>query len=158
VLSGRRVMMDKELTERVRLDDIRTRRIEKISYWWKHAGQHDRKNGFYMPWFDTLRNWRRHDYQILGCNFSVYREDFFRINGYDERIIGRGLEDNNLWARFVNSGMQVKSLTFEALQYHCFHTADPVPHDAEFTEAFRGTRETRTSHGIVKESLPTSAP
>ncbi|MEB3323592.1 MAG: galactosyltransferase-related protein, partial [Synechococcaceae cyanobacterium] len=79
-------------------------------------------------------------------------------NGYDERIIGRGLEDNNLWARFVNSGIRVKSVTFEALQYHCFHTADPVPHDAAFTEAFRGTRETRTTHGIVKEGLPSSGP
>lgn len=151
VLTGRRVMMDLELTARVTPGDIRSRRIQRPIFWWQHAGQHDRKNGFYMPWAFGLRNAGRNDHQVLGCNFSLYREDFFSVNGYDERIIGRGLEDNNLWVRFVNSGFEVKSVTFEALQYHCYHDSDPIPHDPEFIEAYRSSGETRTPYGIVKE-------
>jgi len=151
VLSGRRVMMDRELTERVTLEDIRSRQIERVSFWWKHAGKNDRRNGFYAPWAWGLRNFRRDDYQILGCNFSLHRNDFYRVNGYDERIVGRGLEDNNLRARLLNSGIVVKNLTHEALEYHCFHDSEPIPHDESFIEQFRESGETATPFGINKE-------
>ena len=150
VLSGRRVMLDEGLTARLTLDDIRSRRLERLAFWWPHAGQHDRKNGFYMPWLFALRGRGRDDYSILGSNFSVHREDFLSVNGYDERIVGRGLEDNNLWARFINSGVAIKPVTFEAIQYHCHHRSEPMPHDEAFIREFRETRETRTPHGIVK--------
>lgn len=152
VLSGRRVMFDPELTGRVTPDDVRTRRVERVSYWWRHAGRIDRWNGFYLPLLHPLRNLGRKDYQILGSNFSTGKEEFYRVNGYDERIIGRGLEDNNLWRRFVNSGIAVRTVTREALQYHLFHHASPIPHDPAVVDRFRSIRETRTPHGILKDS------
>ncbi len=150
-LSGRRVMFDRTLTERLTTDDVRSRRIEHRRFWWKHAGRIDRWNGFYLPVMHRARNFRRSDYELVGSNFSLHREDFFRVNGYDERIVGRGLEDNNLRARLLNSGVAVGTITREALQYHLFHTADPMPHSREFIEKFRWIGETRTPHGIEKE-------
>jgi glycosyltransferase involved in cell wall biosynthesis len=151
VHSGRRVMFDRALTERLTTDDVRSRRIERAAFWWKHAGRIDRWNGFYLPLLHRARNFRRADYEIVGSNFSVHREDFFRVNGYDERIIGRGLEDNNLRARFLNSGIAVGTITREALQYHLFHTADPIPHSREVIEKYRWIGEARTPHGIEKD-------
>ena len=151
VLSGRRVMFDRRLTERVTVEDIRSRRIERVSYWWSHSGRIDRWNGFYLPVLHTARNLGRRDYQILGSNFSVHREDFYRVNGYDERIIGRGLEDNNLWRRFVNSGIAVRTITREAIQYHLFHEAAPIPHDEAIVERFRSIDEKRTPYGIARD-------
>ncbi|HEU4364531.1 MAG TPA: glycosyltransferase [Candidatus Krumholzibacteria bacterium] len=150
-LSGRRVMFDRALTERLTTDDVRSRRVERPAFWWKHAGRIDRWNGFYLPVLHRARNSRRAAYELVGSNFSVHRDDFFRVNGYDERIIGRGLEDNNLRARFLNSGIAVGTITREALQYHLFHTADPMPHSREFIERYRWIGETRTPHGIEKE-------
>jgi len=150
-LSGRRVMFDRALTERVTVEDVGTRRIEKVSYWWQHAGRIDRWNGFYLPCMHAARNLRRHDYELVGSNFSVHREDFFKVNGYDERIVGRGLEDNNLRARFLNSGMRVGTITREALQYHLFHTADPMPHSRDFIATYRFVDEARTPYGIEKK-------
>ncbi|MDH4036626.1 MAG: glycosyltransferase [Candidatus Krumholzibacteria bacterium] len=150
-LSGRRVMFDRELTERLTTDDVRSRRIQHIPFWWKHAGRIDRWNGFYLPFMHRLRNIRRADYELVGSNFSLNREDFFRVNGYDERIVGRGLEDNNLRARLLNSGVAVGTITREALQYHMFHTADPMPHSREFIDKYRWIGEARTPHGIEKE-------
>ncbi len=151
VLSGRRVMFDKELTDRVSVDDVKSRRVERIHWWWKHAGKIDRWNGFCLPILHPFRNLGRDDYQILGCNFSVQKDDFYRVNGYDERIIGRGLEDNNLWRRFVNSGIAVRTITREAIQYHLHHSSEPIPHDDNFVDEFRSSTETRTSFGIVKD-------
>jgi glycosyltransferase involved in cell wall biosynthesis len=151
VLSGRRVMFDSALTERVTTEDIRSRRVERLSYWWSHAGRIDRWNGFYLPFIHQLRNLGRGDYEIVGSNFSVHKTDFFRVNGYDERIIGRGLEDNNLCRRFVNSGIAVRTITREALQYHLFHTADEIPHSKEFIEQYTSGDEKRPPSGIVKD-------
>jgi len=151
VLAGRRVMLDGELTRRLGADDVSTRRIERPWFWLGNCGRNDCKHGFYMPLVFGPRNRRQRNYQILGSNFSVHKDAFFSINGYDERIVGRGLEDNNLCTRFVNSGAAVKSIAFEALQYHCFHQADAMPHSDDFIETFRGSAETRTPYGIVKD-------
>ena len=151
VLAGRRVLLDPRITERVTVEDVHSRRIERIPYWWNHAGQIDRWNGFYLPVLHPFRNLGRGDYQILGCNFSVHKDDFFRVNGYDERIIGRGLEDNNLWRRFINSGIAVRTITREAIQYHLYHSSEPIPHDDAFVDEFRSSTETRTPFGIIKE-------
>lgn len=151
VLSGRRIMLDETLTEAITLDDVRAKRIEKLSFWWNNCPPHDRRHGIYSPHLFALRNLGRSNYQILGSNFSVHREDFYRVNGYDERIIGRGLEDNNLWRRFVNSGIDVVCIAQEALQYHCHHASKPIPHSQETVDEFRDTRATRTRYGITKE-------
>ena len=151
VLSGRRVMLDHALTDRLTGDDVRSRRIESAPFWWKHAGKIDRWHGFYVPFLHGIRNLGRKDYQILGSNFSVHKDDFYRVNGYDERIVGRGLEDNNLCTRFINSGIEVKTITREALQYHLYHESDATPHDAAFIKQYRSSNETRTQRGIVKE-------
>lgn len=151
VLTGRRVMLDEEITSRITLDDIRSRRIERPRFWLGHCGKNDCKHGFYLPFAFALRNRARENFEILGSNFSVHRDDFFRINGYDERIVGRGLEDNNLCARFINGGAKVKTIAFEALQYHLFHSADAMPHTHEFIEHFQASDEARTPYGIVKD-------
>jgi glycosyltransferase involved in cell wall biosynthesis len=151
VLSGRRVMFDRALTGKVTVEDVRKRRVERIGYWWRHAGKIDRWNGFYFPFLHGIRNIGQRQYQILGSNFSVHKTDFYQVNGYDERIVGRGLEDNNLCVRFINSGMIVRTITREALQYHLYHTADPMPHDGAFIEEYRSSGETRTPYGIVKD-------
>ena len=151
VLSGRRVMMDRELSERITLGDIRTRRVEQPSFWWNNCPPHDRRRGIYTPALYLVRNLFRTSYEILGSNFSAHKNDFYRVNGYDERIIGRGLEDNNLCMRFINSKIKIHCLAHEALQYHLYHRSDPIPHSSNVVAEFRDTQAARTPHGIVKE-------
>ena len=150
VLSGRRVMFDAELTERLAVDDVTSRRIERVTTWWNHAKPHDRRNGIYAPLLFGFRGGFNPRYEILGSNFSLSRNDFLAVNGYDERIVGRGLEDVNLRTRLLNAGFVIRCIAQEALQYHCEHANDGFPHDAATVERWRETRETRTAHGVVK--------
>ena len=147
-LSGRRIMMSEALTNQVTLEDIRSGAVERARYWWDHCSPNDRRNGFYLPWLFALRNLGRQHYPILGSNFSLFREDFIRVGGYDQRIIGRGLEDDNLCTRLRNSGVAIKTVAQEAVQFHCFHTSDPIPHSAEVIRRFRDCTESYTEHGI----------
>jgi glycosyltransferase involved in cell wall biosynthesis len=150
VLSGRRVMLDPELTARLTLADVESRRIEQPTFWWRHAKAHDRRNGIYAPAAYGWRGGWARDYAILGSNFSLFRDDFAAVNGYDEAIVGRGMEDINLRTRLLNAGCVVRSISQEALQYHCHHDAAPMPHDAETTERWRSTTESWTPRGLVK--------
>jgi hypothetical protein len=154
VLSGRRVMLDAELTRRLTTEDVSSGRIEALSFWWRHAKAHDRRNGFYLP---ALYGWRglfSRQYAILGSNFSVSREDFLSVNGYDERILARGMEDVNLRRRLLNSGAATGSIAHEALQYHCDHGAGVFPHDAAAVKRWGETLEAWTPYGIVKSDPP----
>jgi len=150
VLSGRRVMLDAGLTERLTLEDVRSRRIERPSFWWRHAKAHDLRNGIFASALYGWRGGRTRAYAILGSNFSLDREDFARVNGYDEAIIGRGMEDVNLRTRLLNAGCAIRSVSQEAIQYHCHHDAEPMPHDVETTERWRSTSESWTPRGMVK--------
>jgi len=153
-LSGRRVMLDEEITRRLTLDDIRSRRLERPSFWWRHAAPRERRNGLFAPWLYGWRGGFNDRYEILGCNFSLSRQDFLRVNGYDERIVRRGMEDTNLKTRLVNAGVAVRCLAQEAIVYHCDHGKAEADHDREAVERWGGTHETWTPFGVVKGEPP----
>jgi glycosyltransferase involved in cell wall biosynthesis len=152
VLSGRRVMMNEELSNTVTLESIRTRTIQKLSFWWGKCNRSGYRHGFFLPGIFFLRNLKsRKRFDILGCNFSVNKADFLYVNGYDERIIGRGLEDNNLSARFNMAGIKIKTIAHEALQYHLYHRSDPIPHSPEVMAQFKYNLSSfSTPYGIEK--------
>ena len=58
---------------------------------------------------------------IMGCNFSCYREDMLKINGYNEDLPGIGGEDDDLEWRFNGLDMFTKSIKFLAPVYHLYH-------------------------------------
>jgi glycosyltransferase involved in cell wall biosynthesis len=150
VLTGRRVSLDREFSDRVTNNDIRTKSIQKISFWKNHCDKGDMRRGRYLSGLFFLENLFRWKYRLMGCNFSVHTSDFLSVNGYDERIIGRGLEDANLEARFRVKGLKIKSITRQALQYHLFHYADPMPHSREMIDEFCHVKSYWTEHGIIK--------
>jgi glycosyltransferase involved in cell wall biosynthesis len=69
--------------------------------------------------------WRRlrptHWLQMRGCNMAVFRKDFERINGFEERICGWGFEDSDLAIRLINAGIRVKSGRFATAVLHLWH-------------------------------------
>lgn len=154
ILSGRRVMLDASLTGRLTDEDVTSGRIERPWTWWKHSHAHGRRNGIYLPAAYGWRGGFSIRYEILGCNFSLFRDDFLRVNGYDERIQGRGLEDVNLRARIINAGLGVSSISQEAIQYHCHHENDGFPHEPRAVGRWRDTRETRAPRGVAESRTP----
>ncbi len=58
---------------------------------------------------------------VWGCNFSLYRQLFFDINGCDEDFLDGSLEDNDLGIRVINQGKQVRSVRGLAIIFHLWH-------------------------------------
>ncbi|WP_395092069.1 glycosyltransferase family 2 protein [Vaginella massiliensis] len=59
--------------------------------------------------------------KMRGCNFSFWREDFIKVNGYNEEITGWGREDSELVLRMHNAGIFAKRLKFSGIVYHIYH-------------------------------------
>jgi glycosyltransferase involved in cell wall biosynthesis len=116
-LQGKRVFLPKYLTERY-LADISFSPPSLFS-----RGLNNRKNAFRCPALGRLISRpRRFQTTLRGCNLSMHRGDFMRINGYDETFDGLwGREDSDICYRLFHSGIKIKNLWFSALQYHLEH-------------------------------------
>lgn len=58
---------------------------------------------------------------VKTCNFSAWRTDLERANGFDERYAGWGLEDSDLVIRLLHAGVLNKSARFAAPVFHLWH-------------------------------------
>ena len=59
--------------------------------------------------------------RIRGCNFSLFKEDIIKVNGFNEEFISWGKEDSEFVQRLFNHGIYRKNLKFSGIQYHLFH-------------------------------------
>lgn len=83
----------------------------------------NRKNAFRsLKLGAILARPRRFQTSLRGCNLSMSREDFLKVDGYDEtfdQLWGR--EDSDICYRLFHSGIGCRNLWFSALQYHLHH-------------------------------------
>lgn len=71
-----------------------------------------------------LRRWhlaRPHKPKIIGCHFSLFRADVERVNGFDERFVGWGYEDDDFARRLYMAGVEPRSVILEARAVHVWH-------------------------------------
>ena len=57
----------------------------------------------------------------IGCNFAAWREHLVQVNGFNESITGWGLEDVELIARLMASGVVARKVRRRAIVYHLDH-------------------------------------
>ena len=90
---------------------------------------------------------------ILGCNFSLFREDFYAVNGFDERYLAPGTgEDTDIDLRLSNMGVRVMKVSRAAMMYHRNHARLPMdsPENLEILRLNRENNVTTTPYGIRK--------
>lgn len=63
---------------------------------------------------------------IVGAAFVFNREDYIRINGFDEEYINWGKEDDDISWRAYKSGLKSKLLYLEEPIIHMYHYSDPT--------------------------------
>jgi hypothetical protein len=127
-------MFDQELTDKLTNEKVYNLEFERYKFWWSNCEPKDRNRGLYLPYIYKIVNMSSKQYWTFGSNFSIHKQDFIDVNGYEENIIGRGLEDINLSQRFKIKGYRIMKLTNEAIQYHLFHKSGTVPHSKESME------------------------
>ena len=58
---------------------------------------------------------------IKTCNFALFKNDAFKVNGFDNTFVGWGREDSEFANRLLCSGLKRKTIHFSAIAYHIFH-------------------------------------
>ena len=64
--------------------------------------------------------------RLVGCDFGVWRDDFTRINGFDERFVGWGQEDDDFGLRLRAAGVRLESILDRTCSLHVWHPTDPT--------------------------------
>jgi hypothetical protein len=126
VLCGRRMDFTPWVSKMLTPAKVRSGFIEKNLWWMIPAGLYMKDNNggkglhFHSP---LLRKWANQKQRgIVGCNFSLHREDLLRINGFDHRYEGAGTgEDSDIEYRLKILGVKMKPFVNTAVQYHVWH-------------------------------------
>ncbi|GAA3509393.1 glycosyltransferase family 2 protein [Aquimarina addita] len=66
--------------------------------------------------------------KLRGCNMSFWREDFIKVNGFNEALTGWGIDDSEMIQRLINIGIKGKRLKYKGLVYHIYHQEQDKSH------------------------------
>jgi len=59
--------------------------------------------------------------RVSGSNMALWRSDFERVNGFDERFVGWGLEDVDLQWRLARAGVRSRTILHRTAAIHLWH-------------------------------------
>jgi hypothetical protein len=125
-LTGRRVNLSHKYTQILSPQNVKEGIIEKNYFALIKDGLFG--ESFYVEkglYFQNrlLRNlFNKKDRGLLGCNFSLHKEDMLTINGFDERYEAPSIgEDSDVEFRLKLNGFKIVSLNHIAVQYHLYH-------------------------------------
>jgi glycosyltransferase involved in cell wall biosynthesis len=89
--------------------------------------------------------------KLRGCNMSFWKEDFIKINGYNESIVGWGMEDSEMIQRLHNIEIKGKRLKYTGIVYHIYHkeqSRNNVPVNSEIENQTIKNKLTSVEKGV----------
>lgn len=163
VLSGRRVNISQHLTswltpERIRAGALGTS-FTLRTIWDSLTGEtRDAEKGIYLPSKAFEKVFPQNFRGLLGCNFSLYKQDLLDINGFDERYQAPAVgEDTDPELRLRWAGKKFKSVKNYAIQYHLYHRKLDRPNqNQQILAQVLKDRHAFTPYGIIKSEGPTA--
>lgn len=115
---------------------------ERIRFSCYNKGVKNRFNALRIPFLAWLFTKKKScSKSVRGCNIAFWKRDFIAVNGYSNDLQGWGHEDEELAARFVNSGVMKKGLKLKAIQYHITHHIYPRNQHVKHKLSLRKTLE-----------------
>ena len=122
-VNGSRVLLSESLTNQIL---AHTQSVQQARLWdwvrWRLKG--DVNKLLHLLYWPSAP-WRTEQHfrwkKIRSCNFGLWREDFERVNGFDESFQGWGHEDADLVLRLHNAGLRRKNGFLATEVYHLWH-------------------------------------
>lgn len=155
-LTGRRVNLSQRITNILTPEKIIDKFLENNFLLLVRDGifgkSFDVEKGLYFN-SKILRNYfNSKNRGLLGCNFSLYREDMFSINGFDERYEAPSIgEDSDVQYRLELNGLKIKSVNQIAVQYHLYHKLqERLQKNLQLFEEVKKSKIAFTSFGLKK--------
>lgn len=93
---------------------------------------------------------------LLGCNFSMYKSDILKVNGFDERFFNPATgEDTDLEARINRIGIYCHIYRHQITVFHKCHKRSEIENNAniQIYEENNRNNVSWTPYGIVKNTM-----
>lgn len=123
-VAGNRVLLSKIFTERVVNDKLDLQKIPSLSWLFLALSKKTNKLFHWVRLSPTglWRKLRNNNWRYpKGCNVAVWKEDYIKVNGYEETYTGWGHEDADFFIRLLHSDVRVKDGRFSVPVYHLWH-------------------------------------
>jgi glycosyltransferase involved in cell wall biosynthesis len=120
VISSDCIRLDEEASGRVDIDMVRSGEVSALiplSERWR-IGRKAIRAKLYEWAHVSMRP------RLTGNNIALWRRDFERVNGFDERFVGWGFEDRDLQDRLQRAGHRVRSILWHTATIHLWHAPD----------------------------------
>jgi glycosyltransferase involved in cell wall biosynthesis len=117
-ISGARSLLDADASKEI----FTQKNIHSIPETYKLEKKYNAKR--FLPaavLMHKLQKGKKQIRYVLGANMSFWKEDIFKVNGYNENFKGWGKEDNDLAIRLSNAGIQLHFVKFAGIVYHLYH-------------------------------------
>jgi glycosyltransferase involved in cell wall biosynthesis len=156
--TGRRVNLSERISNLLTTENVKAGFLEDTFMLLKDgiAGSSvDVEKGIYMK-NETLRKiFNKKERGLLGSNFSVFRSDMYKINGFDERYEAPSIgEDTDIQYRLESAGIKIDSLNNIAIQYHLYHKLQDRPQkNLDLFEEVKKSKEFYTPFGINRKDF-----
>ena len=158
-LTGRRVNLSSNFTGKLTPQNIENGFLENNTFALMKDGlfgdSYDVEKGIYFK-NNFLRNYfNKKKRGLLGCNFSITKNDFLNINGFDERYEAPSIgEDSDIQHRLELNGVEIKSLNNIAVQYHLYHKLQERPQkNLDLFEEVKKSGKAFTPYGINRNNI-----
>ncbi|MBZ5638680.1 MAG: glycosyltransferase [Acidobacteriia bacterium] len=133
VLCGRRVRLGPGISARIKSGALPVGRLElpfgAVARSALVGETHRALLGIRLP-VPLARLFHPRSRKLMGVNFSVSREAYERVNGYDEAYDSYGFEDYDLEIRLRRAGYDLYPLLNRAVVYHLHHPMSAFTDDS----------------------------
>ena len=110
----------------------------------------------WLPLLDVRDGpWRKRSPQrwqgARTCNLAIWREDFVKVNGFDEVYAGWGHEDADLAVRLIRQGIRRKDGRFATAVMHLWHRENDrsqLAENVQRLEQILDNQRTRSEQGL----------
>jgi len=156
-LTGRRVNLSEKITSVLTPGKIKNGFLEKkMALLIKDGLFGDSfyvEKGFYFKNKFLRKIFNKKNRGLLGCNFSIHKNDILAINGFDERYEAPSIgEDSDVQFRLELNGVKIVSLNHIAVQYHLYHALQERPQkNLDLFEEIKKEKLAFTNFGIEKK-------
>lgn len=86
-----------------------------------------------------------------SCNMGVWKDDYIRVNGFEENFVGWGFEDWEFFQRLYNCGLVRQNAKLMAPAVHLYHpvkNADRAPLNEQMLKNTAATGKQRAEKGV----------
>ena len=116
-IQGSRVLLQDAFTKKI----LNIGRFKEPSYFMKDSK--NKINMLRIPFLTSILKYFKSQKLsgIRGCNFSIFKYEIIKVNGFNESFDSWGREDSEFVQRLYNNGVKKQLLKFSGIQYHLYH-------------------------------------